>query len=78
MFWKKEQQQRRYKFVYQKTYDFFYNLYRQEVMTDAVDLPEFEYYKTAKDRAISSTEKFMARVLLSGSLNREYAKAIRI
>lgn len=78
MFWKKEQQNRRYKFVYQKTYDFFYNLYRQEISTDAIDLPVFEYYKSAKDRATASTQKFMARVLLNGNLNREYAKAIRV
>ena len=78
MLWKKEQQNRRYKFLYQKTYQFFYDLYKQEISTDIVDLPIFEYYKSAKDRATASTKKFMTRVLLSGNLNREYAKAIRV
>lgn len=78
MLWKKEQRERRYKFLYEKTYRFFYNLYKQEISTDVVDLPLFHYYKTAKDRATLSTQRFMAKVMLSGNLNREYAKAIRV
>lgn len=76
--WKKEQQNRRYQFVYKRTYEWFYNLYKMEIVPDVVDLPAFEYYKSAQDKAKISTERYMARIILRGNLNREYAKLVRV
>mgnify|MGYP006916028203 CR=1 FL=1 len=75
--WKKEQQERRYNFVYKRTYDWFYNIYKMEIIPDSVDLPQMCYYKSAQDKAKVSTERYMAMLVLKGNLNREYAKLAR-
>lgn len=76
--WKKEQQTRRYHFVYKRTYEWFYSLYKMEIVPDSVDLPVFNYYKSAQDKARISTERYMAMLVAKGNLNREYSKLAKV
>ena len=74
----KEKYNRRYAFVYKHTFNWFYNLYKQDIPENKTDLPDFYYKDEALNQAKASTEKFMARVVLCKNLSREYARILGI